>query len=138
MFFTPGVYDVVLKVEDSLSSDIISITNAIEVYELPNVQFAVDKNNGCLPLDVVFEDLSTSSSPINSWFWDFGDGGNDSSSAPSYQYQSQGTFDVALHVMDQNQCSNILSISNFVKTENKPNIDFNSTPEFFLSIKSRG
>ena len=72
--FTPGVYDVILKVEDSLSSDIISITNAIEVYELPNVQFAVDKNNGCLPLDVVFEDLSSSSSPINSWFWDFGDG----------------------------------------------------------------
>ena len=54
MFFTPGIYNITLKVEDSLSYDIYSVTNAIEVYELPNVHFAVDKNNGCLPLDVVF------------------------------------------------------------------------------------
>ncbi len=130
MFFSPGVYDIVLKVEDSISFDIISVQNAIKVYELPNVNFTVNRNSGCLPLNVVFEDLSTSSSPIVSWFWDFGDGGNDSSSISSYQYQNEGAFDVSLLVIDANQCANLASFSNFIKTEERPFIDFISTPEF--------
>ena len=77
MVFYPGVYDVSLKVSDSVSSDIFHISSVIKVYELPQVNFTADITSGCFPLEVSFEDLSLPSSPIVSWFWDFGDGGND-------------------------------------------------------------
>ena len=77
MVFYPGVYDVSLKVSDSVSSDIFHISSVIRVYELPQVNFSANITTGCFPLEVNFEDLSLPSAPIISWFWDFGDGGND-------------------------------------------------------------
>ena len=58
MVFYPGVYDVTLKVSDSVSTDILQIADVIKVYELPQVDFTADFTSGCLPLEVSFEDLS--------------------------------------------------------------------------------
>lgn len=130
MLFNVGMYDVKLIVTDSLVSDTIIYNNIIKVFANPEANFTTDLTSGCLPLEVSFEDLSLSSSPIVSWFWDFGDGGNNISSNPTYTFDEEGAYDISLLVMDSNQCSNLISYSNFIKTEDKPIIDFLATPEF--------
>ena len=130
MVFYPGVYDVTLKVSDSVSTDILQIVAAITVYELPQVNFTSNITSGCLPLEVVFEELSLPSAPIVSWFWDFGDGGNDTVQHPSYLYNSSTEYDVSLLVVDSNQCINIATKLSYIIAEQRPQIDFTATPLF--------
>lgn len=57
-------------------------------------------------LQVCFQDNSTPVNDISSWFWEFGDFGNSTSSSqnPSFQYGSPGTYDVKLTITNaQNQ-----------------------------------
>ena len=54
MFFTPGIYDVKLKVSDSISSDNIIYSNSVIVYSNPIVDFSSDIFYGCNPLSVNF------------------------------------------------------------------------------------
>ena len=130
MVFYPGVYDVSLKVSDSVSSDIFHISSVIRVYELPQVNFSANITTGCFPLEVNFEDLSLPSAPIISWFWDFGDGGNDTVQHPSYLFNSSSEHDVSLFITDSNQCSSIATKLSYIITEQRPQIDFTATPEF--------
>ena len=130
MVFYPGIYNVTLKVSDSVSTDILQISDVIKVYELPQVDFTADFTSGCLPLEVSFEDLSLSSSPIVSWFWDFGDGGNDTIQYPSYLFNSSTEYDISLLVTDSNNCSSIATKWSYIITEEKPQIEFTATPEF--------
>ena len=130
MVFYPGVYDVTLKVSDSVSTDILQIADVIKVYELPQVNFTADFTSGCLPLEVSFEDLSLPSSPIVSWFWDFGDGGNDTIQHPSYLFNSSTEYDISLLVTDSNNCSSIATKWSYIITEEKPQLDFTASPEF--------
>ena len=130
MVFYPGVYDVTLKVSDSLSMDILHISDVIRVYEIPQVNFSANITSGCLPLEVSFEDLSLSSAPIVSWFWDFGDGGNDTVQNPSYLYNSSNEFDVSLLVVDSNLCSSISTKLSYIISEQRPQLDFTANPEF--------
>jgi PKD repeat protein len=51
---------------------------------------------GDAPLTVNFTDASTGS--VDSWAWDFGDGGTSTAQNPSYTYTAAGTYTVALTV----------------------------------------
>ena len=58
---------------------------------------------GTAPLTVHFKDLSSSTFPITSWLWDFGDGvGTSTNKNPAYKYTSPGTYTVTLKVWDVN------------------------------------
>jgi PKD repeat protein len=56
-----------------------------------------------------FKDLSTGN--INSWYWDFGDGGLSNEQNPSHQYEEPGSYKVCLYVADGNDTA---SCSDFV------------------------
>ena len=134
LFSNPGVYDVILEASDSLTTDLITVLAYIRVNENPQANFSVEVFSGCAPLSVKFEELSFSSVPINSWFWDFGDGGNDTLQSPIYNYQQDGDFSVSLLVIDDNSCADLVVVSNLIKTDEKPVIDFEATPEFSLKL----
>ena len=63
--------------------------------------FNYNQLNGCIPIDVVFQDSSVN--PI-SWNWNFGDGNNSSNQNPTHQYQSMPTDSVTLTITDNNGC----------------------------------
>lgn len=55
---------------------------------------------------VAFSDLSSSSvGSIQSWAWDFGDGGTATTQNPTHTYASVGTYTVTLTVVDATNCS---------------------------------
>lgn len=63
--------------------------------------FRADVTQGPAPLQVTFEDLSSSSdSVINSWFWTFGDGQSSDQQNPIHTYEAEGSYTVTLRVGD--------------------------------------
>ncbi len=61
-----------------------------------HADFSVADGVGLSPLKVSFTDLSTG--PVSSWLWDFGDGTTSAAKSPIHIYQTDGTYDVSLHI----------------------------------------
>lgn len=65
----------------------------------PHAAFAATPTSGEAPLTVGFTDQSTDgTSPITTWAWTFGDGNISSEESPTYTYETDGTYTVALTV----------------------------------------
>lgn len=79
----------------------------IEVSVLPNIEaeFTFDYDT-CLAGDVQFFNASFTDAQGGAleYIWDFGDGNQSFSREPTHLYQSSGTWDVGLTVVDKNDC----------------------------------
>ncbi len=108
-----GVYDVSLTVENvSGCTNSLSLKKLIRAGNKPNTaSFKATPLDGCASSLRNFTDLSTGT--INSWQWDFGDGGTSDVKNPSYHYIDTGFFSVNLIVGD-NGCSISTQINNYV------------------------
>ena len=96
-YTTPGVYSVQLIVVGPGGSDSITKTDYITVnYHAPTCDFMADVTSGIVPLTVNFTDLSVDS--VDTWSWDFGDGGTSSEQNPQYDYGIPGLYTVSLTV----------------------------------------
>jgi len=60
----------------------------------PVADFTSSQTSGSGPLTVQFTDTSLNTPTM--WYWDFGDGGADSSSSPSHTYTDPGMYTVSL------------------------------------------
>ncbi len=52
--------------------------------------------SGNPPLTVTFKDTSTSTTPVISWFWNFGDGAISTVQSPTHKYMTPGIYNVSL------------------------------------------
>lgn len=64
----------------------------------PVADFTANPKHGAKPLQVSFIDLSTSSVPITSWLWDFGDSATSTAQHPIKTYTASGSYAVSLTV----------------------------------------
>ena len=72
--------------------------------EAPNAGFNVTTND----LVASFTDTSTDDGSIDSWSWDFGDGGSSSQQNPTHSYAVAGSYTVTLTVTDdQGETGNV-------------------------------
>lgn len=55
--------------------------------------------------NVSFIDLSTSSSSIVNWYWDFGDGNTSISQNPSHSFSANGAYNVCLTTVSADSCA---------------------------------
>ena len=93
---TAGRYSVTLITPGSPNDTITLDTVLAFTYSLvPNFSTS---GVYCAPAVVTFADSSTSTGPITSWSWDFGDGGHSSMQNPIHSYTTGGTFPVVLTV----------------------------------------
>ena len=92
-----GVYTVSLTVSGPGGTDTLTRTNYITVTEpLPVADFIAAPLAGQPPLTVVFTDTSTG--PITTWWWEFGDGETSAAQHPTHTYALTGTFTISLTV----------------------------------------
>ncbi|MFT7464952.1 MAG: PKD repeat protein, partial [Pseudohongiellaceae bacterium] len=71
---------------------------SIGVVAQPVADFNALPKHGAKPLQVSFIDLSTSSVPITSWLWDFGDSATSTAQHPIKTYTASGSYPVSLTV----------------------------------------
>jgi gliding motility-associated-like protein len=103
-----------------------STTTVIEVIEIPNVQFLVDKSDGCVPLTVIFTDATTP--PGGSVVWNFGDGSlSVASPSTTHTFTSVGCFDISLE-STANGCSNTFTKNDFICTAPNAIASFSANP----------
>lgn len=124
VYTQPGIYAVQLTVSSNGNQESETKPAYIKVNAPPIVDFSVNTENGCAPLEANFTDLSApQSASITNWFWSFGNGATSTEQYPSTIYNEIKGNTVFLKVTDKNGCSATRTKSNFVEVSG-PIADF--------------
>ncbi|PCH66853.1 MAG: hypothetical protein COC01_07090 [Bacteroidetes bacterium] len=103
----PGTYTIEFIATNADGSDTVTITNHINVYDIPTADYSATPPSGCAPLIVQFTDQSTTGSgAIVKWQWFMGDGEIDSIPDPQHTYTGNKNYNVTLIITDEFGCSN--------------------------------
>lgn len=89
----------------------------------PVANFTADPTDGCTPLQVFFDDLSTNNPTSWSWTFPGGTPGTSTNQNPIVTYNTPGTYNVTL-TASNSQGSNTKTITNFITVDNEPFADF--------------
>lgn len=121
LYPSSGGYTVMLTVTtDKGCSDFVNID--IGVYALPPVNFTYT------PECPTFETKFYPATPTAiSWSWDYGDGGTSSTEQDPHIYLDSGMFDVQLIIVDDNQCTDSITLP--VRSLPEPIADFFFSPQ---------
>jgi len=126
-YATPGTYTVTLNVSGPGGSDSHTKTDYIVVHFAPPVALFVGfPTTGAPPLSVNFDDQSTGE--IDTWSWDFGDGGTSTIQNPVHQYTSAGNYTVSLTVTGPGGDSTETKINYISVSDLPPTADFSGNP----------
>jgi PKD repeat protein len=90
---------------------------------VPIADFSGSPTSGTAPLTVSFTDGSTGN--IESWFWDFGDGGMSTEQNPTYTYDAYGPYTITLEV-NGSQGSDSQTRTNYI-TVTDPQLQYRLT-----------
>ena len=112
-------------------------TATITILPLPEFTFQPNITNGCEPLDVHFNSIS--SDPNLSYLWNFGDSNDNNNLSnkqnPSHTYNENGVFDVQLIAENDSGCRNSLTVQHLITVYKNPNAKFIADPEVIYNIK---
>jgi hypothetical protein len=95
-----------------------------------NADFDSSVVSGTAPLTVDFADTSTG--PVTSWLWDFGDGTTSSLRNPSHAYTTAGTYDVSLTVTGVEQMD-FMTCPDFIQVVSTLPSDFDGDQDVDMS-----
>jgi gliding motility-associated-like protein len=84
-----------------------TLLQEIEVFTVPFPDFVAD--TVCLFSVTSFTNLTVDPTPINDWYWDFGDGNNSFAESPNYIYQNPGTYQVTMTATNINGCDSTIT-----------------------------
>ncbi len=93
------------------------------VNPLPQVVFVPLSTEGCVPLTVDFQNLTSNGA---SWQWTFGDGDKDTLLDPSHTYTQPGTYSVGLYAVSNEGCENQLVLDDAIQVYENPQALFTS------------
>jgi gliding motility-associated-like protein len=102
-----GTYDVSLIVTNSIGcSD--TIVKQVDVFDQPNASFTYVASCPGNQVIINFTDNSTSTDPINYWFYDFGGQGANASANPTQMFNTDGDYTITHIVSTTNGCSDTI------------------------------
>lgn len=105
-YTTEGTYNFKLVVTTNGGcTDSVVVLNGIHVGDPPTVNFSASPLVACAYQQIQFTDLSSSN--VDAWLWNFGDGNTSLSQNPIYSYSDSGLFTVELTVTN-NGCKRTL------------------------------
>jgi PKD repeat protein len=108
IYSIPGSYLVsVVALNADGCTDTVQFPDTIHVYSNPVVDFSTTVTSGCSPLEVGFNDLS--SSLMNpQYYWDFGNGDFSTLQNPVTSFLQSGVYTVSLIITNDGGCSDTL------------------------------
>ncbi|MGP8217349.1 MAG: PKD domain-containing protein [Bacteroidia bacterium] len=101
----------------------------VTVLPSPVANFIADTLEGCYPLCVKFNDLSTPKGTITSWNWNFGDGGTSTVEDTEHCYDKTGIYTVSLSITSSNGCIASKTIDNYITVYAHPVANFTLSPQ---------
>ncbi len=114
-FVGVNTFDITLSIEnDQGCSEELILTSLIKTVGPATSDFEADRLISCAGENINFTDLSSSSTIISSWEWDFGDGSSSVIQNPTYQYNQTGNFDVTL-ITGEGICTDTLIKNLYIK-----------------------
>ena len=125
IYSSPGTYDVQLIVTTSAGcSD--TVTNQVDVYEKPVADFNYTSDCTGNQINVTFNDQTSSSDPISTYFYDFGDGFNSTNANPTHQFNANGAYTIMHWVVTDNGCRDTILQTLNVPPYPNANFSYNS------------
>jgi gliding motility-associated-like protein len=113
--FAAGSYDIKLTITTASGcTATITVPAGVRAGIKPVANFNADPTNVCAMTPVNFFDLSTGT--IDTWLWDFGDGGTSSLQNPTHVYEDTGYFNIRL-IVSNNGCSDTLQIPDYIHVD---------------------
>ncbi|MCT4581186.1 MAG: PKD domain-containing protein [Flavobacteriales bacterium] len=128
-----GIYTTQLIVISNFGCE-DTIENPITVLEKPTVEFSSDLLEGCSPLCINLNDLSTTNnSSMIAWDWNFGNNTTSNTSTPQVCFENNSnendtTFNIELTVTNDLGCSETLLKENFITVFHNPIASFEASP----------
>lgn len=116
----------VFTVSDNCGTPSYTDSILVTLYPLPIVDFSADTLSGCEPFMVRFTNNTIPTS--STYFWDFGDSQESTSSNPVITYPQQGLYDVKLIATTSDGCIDSLTIADMIEVFPLPTADFTHTP----------
>jgi gliding motility-associated-like protein len=123
-----GVFNVTLNLQTSTGCKGSKTRAAMITITRPVVKIGNVPAGGCAPYNYSPLATITSVEPIQSYGWDFGDGGTATGAMPTYPYITTGKFTLKLTITTTGGCTETVTIPNAVKVGTKPVVDFTTTP----------
>jgi gliding motility-associated-like protein len=135
----PGNYDVLLVVETEGGCS-AEVVKTVKVFFLPVADFEWTNNQACEMDTTFFTDFSApvGNAIIDTWFWQFGDGGTSDERNPAHYYADAGSYAVNLLVTDINGCQNSITKTVVVSEAPVSNFIFNTSDCNTLNFTSTG
>jgi len=99
----------------------------ITVIDYPTVKFGYTPDKGCMPLEVVFSD-SSSTAAGSIYAWDFGNGDISNTINPSTIYPDSGLYTVILSITTPQGCTGSDTIVNAIEAYSTPVAEFSFAP----------
>lgn len=112
-YLANGTYKVRLTTTNIIYGCLDTFSRLVEITG-STANLDTDTTQGCFPLEVQFQDLSTKASSV---LWDFGDGTTSTLKSPSHTFSTKGSFTVSLKATDSTGCSSTLTIPNYITTK---------------------
>ncbi|MEO8820487.1 MAG: PKD domain-containing protein, partial [Ginsengibacter sp.] len=134
IFKLPGDYKIKMISNNGACMD--SVTKTLTVIAKPSVSFKSNDTVSCeAPFNAYFNNTSSgttnssrSTSAVQTYYWDFGDGGNSTQQSPSHTYTQEGNYTVKLWVTNASGCTDSVVKTNFIKIK-KPVVTLNNLPQ---------
>ncbi|HAK94747.1 MAG TPA: hypothetical protein DCM87_07015 [Planctomycetes bacterium] len=121
----PGVYTVSLTaLYDGRSAQRVR-TDYVQVAPSPVVGFSAAVRAGRAPLSVAFTNETTGD--VDSWLWDFGDGGTSTARDPSHVYTADGLYTVRLTAFWSGHSAEAVR-ADYITVSMRPVAAFSATP----------
>ena len=122
-----GTYNVYLHVNKYICDN--DTTIELTINPLPSPDFNADVLNGCAPVTVDFEDLSTDIQPGATYEWSFGDGNTSNASGnTTHEFTEAGLFNVSLTINNTARCGETVVKTNYVQINPDPEAGFDPDP----------
>ncbi|MCB0760495.1 MAG: PKD domain-containing protein [Flavobacteriales bacterium] len=123
-YYQPGTYDVSLTVTgfDGVTTDVIVIQDAIEVYPVAIAAFTVTPNEVSIPSQPVY--CINLSQNATSYLWDFHDGTTSTEFNPIHYYQEEGLYDISLIAYNEYGCTDTFLVAEAVHAKALGSIEF--------------
>ncbi len=121
-----GLYTVNLHVQQYICDN--DTSRVIEVNPLPAPDFSADVLQGCLPVEVLFQDQTADVAPGATYEWTFGDGNTSGQQNPANQYTTPGLFTVSLTVHNTARCAATSTKPNYIQANPNPVAKFEADP----------